>query len=142
MAEQERHGREHIGGQPGGNGPGTSGFERDVGAGDEGPASGERAWAVVAHLSGIVSSVVGPLLVMVIAGRTSAFARDQAREAVNFQFTVLGGLVAALIAFSIFIGPVLLVIVAAAAIVLSITAAVRAGRGLAWRYPFATRLVR
>jgi uncharacterized Tic20 family protein len=102
----------------------------------------ERTWAVLAHAGAVPFPVLAPLLVMVTAGRRSVFVRRQALESLNFGLTVLFATVASAILFAALIGPVLLAVVAVAAVVLPLVGAVRAGQGAPWRYPASLRLVR
>jgi uncharacterized Tic20 family protein len=103
-----------------------------------GPGAGEwpadRSAAVIAHLLGIVTSFIGPLvMVLVTRGDRTSFARSQAVEALNFQLSLL------LISIvTLGLGYVLLPV----AWVLCIVAAVSAGNGRAYRYPLTMRPVR
>lgn len=129
------------------------------------PASGgdvsaeQRQWAMFAHLSalvgGLLTSVVGgwgtfagPLIVWLIKKDTMPFVDDQGKEALNFNITV--AIIALLMALMtvmtlgigiIFTGPIL-VIVGIAWLVLTIIAAIKANEGVAYRYPFALRLIK
>lgn len=125
-----------------------------------GDASAEqRQWAMFAHLSalvgGLLTSVVGgwgtfagPLIVWLIKKDTMPFVDDQAKEALNFNITVaIIALVMTLMTVMtlgigiIFTGPIL-VIVGIAWLVLTIIAAIKANEGVAYRYPFALRLIK
>lgn len=53
------------------------------------PSSEDRMLAAVAHGLGYFTLFVGPLIMMLTAGRRSAFVRAHAKEALNFQLTVL-----------------------------------------------------
>lgn len=119
----------------------------------------QRQWAMFAHLSalvgGLLTSVVGgwgtfagPLIVWLIKKDTMPFVDDQGKEALNFNITV--AIIALLMALMtvmtlgigiIFTGPIL-VIVGVAWLVLTIIAAIKANEGVAYRYPFALRLIK
>lgn len=59
-------------------------------AGLPAPLSGsDRGWALAAHLLGLLTSFVGPLLVFLGAGRRSAYVREQAAEALNWQISFI-----------------------------------------------------
>jgi len=120
------------------------------------PAPGsaeERTWALIGHLAAFsifltgVGGIVGPLVVWLIKRDTMPFAADQAKEALNFNITV--ALVAcALLLFTIMtlgIGVLLAWPLAMALgiawFVMTIIAALKAGEGVAYRYPFTWRLV-
>ena len=112
-----------------------------------------RTWAMAAHLSALLSlavgfTFVGPLVVYLIKRDEDAFVRQQAAEALNFNLSALIYLV--VLTIVLFIGLLLIVgvllfplyIVGAIAwLVLTISAAVKAGRGEPYRYPLTIRFV-
>jgi uncharacterized Tic20 family protein len=102
-----------------------------------------RTWAIVAHAGGIVVSVLAPLVVYLVFRDRSSYLADQAREALNFQITVLVAAVVAGILTGLTLGLAspLVSLVWLANLVLCILAAVAASRGEAYRYPFAWRPV-
>lgn len=101
----------------------------------------ERLWAMLAHLSIFVLSLIGPILILVILGKRSAFVTDQSKEALNFHISVLiASLVSGLLCLVI-IGFVLLPIVIVGSMVLGVIGALRANEGIAYRYPLTLRLV-
>jgi uncharacterized Tic20 family protein len=109
------------------------------------PAPEERTWATVAHIAGIASSLVFPIIVSLVIYSVkkdeSEFVADQAREALNFQITT--ALAAILAALSIFclIGFFLVPLVALASLVFSLIGAIRAYDGKRYRYPVCLRLL-
>ncbi|KRG69053.1 DUF4870 domain-containing protein [Pseudoxanthomonas dokdonensis] len=113
------------------------------------PASGnppqeDRTLALVAHLLGIATSFLGPLIIWLISKDkpNSSFATDQAKEALNFQITLLIIYVIGIILSVILIGALINMLAWLACLVLSIIAAVKANDGVAYRYPFALRLIK
>jgi uncharacterized protein len=115
-----------------------------------------RNWAMAAHLSALVTflgipSLVGPLIVWLVKRDDHPYIAEHAREALNFQISVLiyvvAGGVLAVIGVIGTLGLGLLVIipvVIAAAIawfVLVIIASMRASSGEAYSYPLTIRLV-
>lgn len=102
----------------------------------------ERTWAMLAHLGGIVFAVVVPLIVRSTAGRSSDFVRDQATEALNFQITVVVASLISLFLWVLLVGIVMSAVVGVGALVLTVTAAVRAHSGIRYRYPVTVRPVR
>ena len=126
-----------------------------------GTASAEdKQWAMFAHLSvllgGLVTSgwagslgfFIGPLVIWQLRKDTMPFVGDQAKEALNFAITVsLACLALVILTFlSMGIGALLtiplMMIIGIAALVLVIIAAMKANEGIAYRYPFALRLVK
>lgn len=96
---------------------------------------------VLTHLAGIVFSVFPALLVWLLKRNDNAYIADQAREALNFQVTMLiAQLVSWVLAF-ILIGFVLLGLIWLANIAFCIMAAVAASKGEYYRYPFTLRLL-
>lgn len=113
------------------------------------PSSIEKNWAVGAHVGGLVApllvpfigGVVAPLVIWLMKRDELPFVADQAREALNFQITVLiAGAVCGLLSF-VLIGIPLLFALLIADLVFCILAAIKASEGVAYRYPFTLRLV-
>jgi uncharacterized Tic20 family protein len=102
--------------------------------------SGDRVGAGAAHLLPLLGiSIVGPLIMMLVAGKTSPHVRRHAVEALNFQLTVLGG---SLLLMITVVGVLLLPVLWVAAFVLSVIAGVSALAGGEYRYPLTVRLVK
>ena len=112
-----------------------------------------RNWAMAAHLSALVSALigfafVGPLIVYLIKKDEHPFVRQQAAEALNFQLSwliwaVAGG-IALMLLIVLIIGVVLIPVAIAAAIawlVLTIMAGVKASKGESYRYPLTIRFI-
>ena len=109
-----------------------------------------RTWAVLAHLGGILAyALIGwvPALVVWLAHRDrDPYVTREARAALNFQLTVLIGLV---ICQVVHVMPVIGVVgwiggiaLSVISLVLSILAALAASRGSEYRYPYSLELVR
>jgi len=139
--------------------------ENDAGVGDGATApeattlpaaqsNDDRTWALIGHLSAFsafitgIGCVIGPLIVWLVKRDTLPFAADQAKEALNFNITAI--IVAAALWIvtigTFFIGALLTVpiglLLFVAWFVLTIIAAIKANEGVAYRYPFALRLVK
>src|SRR5262249_36624518 len=65
------------------------------------PTEDERNMAVLAHASGILTWFVGPLVIWQMKKGQSAYIEDQAKEARNFQLTLLIGDVIAILIMAI-----------------------------------------
>ena len=100
----------------------------------------ENNMAMLAHILGIVISVIGPLVIYLTV-KDKPFATSQVKEALNFQITVLIAWVACAILSFIGIGFILYPAVWILNLVFCITAAMAASKGEAYKYPFAIRLV-
>jgi uncharacterized protein len=104
-----------------------------------------RNLAMLSHLSAFVMflgvpSLIGPLVAWLIK-KDDAFVADQAKEALNFNISFLIYAVAAGVSVFLLVGLVLLPAVFVAWFVLVIVAAIKAGKGETYRYPFTIRFV-
>ncbi len=104
----------------------------------------DRVVALIVHLTGIVASVIVPLIIWLVNkdNPSKAWLNDQSKEALNFQITVLiAYFVSSVLAF-IGIGVLLAFAVWVANLVLCILAGIKANEGVSYRYPFALRLIK
>ena len=118
------------------------------------PGAEERQWAMFAHLSAILGvfigglTFVGPLVIWLVKKDTMAFVDDQGKEALNFQITISIVMVALWVVtlFTILLlSPLtipLMMLVGLVALVFVVIAGIKANEGVAYRYPFAIRLVK
>ena len=104
----------------------------------------QRTMALAAHLLGIFTWFIGALVIWLINkdDPSKAFVTDQAKEALNFQITLLIIYVVGTILTVILIGALINLVAWLACIILSILAALKANEGVAYRYPFALRLIK
>ncbi|MDR1889406.1 MAG: DUF4870 domain-containing protein [Zoogloeaceae bacterium] len=103
----------------------------------------DKNLALFAHLLGIVVGFWGALIIWLIHkdNPDKAFVIRHAKEALNFQITVIiAAFVAGLLCF-VFVGFLLLPVVLIGNIVLCILAGITASKGEDYRYPIALRLV-
>ncbi len=103
----------------------------------------DKNLAMLTHLSGFVLSVVVPLIVWLMYKDRpeKAYLVSEAKEALNFQITVLIGYVICSILAIILIGIFLAKLLWIVNLVLCIVAAVKVSSEGSYRYPFALRLV-
>jgi len=101
----------------------------------------EKNIVVLTHIGGTIFSFIPALIVWLLKKDDSAYIADQAREALNFQITVLIAQVISSILIVILIGFVLMGIIWLANIIFCIIAAVAASKGEYYRYPFTLRLI-
>ena len=108
-------------------------------------SSNSRNLATLSHLSAFITfvgipSLVGPLVVWLL-NRDDPFVEQQAKEALNFNISfLLYGVVAAL-SIILLVGLIALPAVLVTWFVLVIVAAVKAGNGENYEYPFTIRFV-
>jgi uncharacterized Tic20 family protein len=103
--------------------------------------SDEKNIAVVTHITGIFFSIFPGLIVWLLKKDESPYISDQAREALNFQITLLIAYLVAGVLVFILIGFLLIFLIWLANIIFSILAAVAASRGENYRYPLSLRLI-
>ncbi len=106
------------------------------------PESEAKLWAMLAHLSGIIVPVIGPLIIMLVFGPRSPFVKKQSTEALNFQITLAIALVICVVLTVVVIGAILLPIVWIVGIIFMVLGGIKAYAGDDYRYPFALRLVK
>jgi uncharacterized Tic20 family protein len=101
----------------------------------------ERQLAFLCHLGGAFFSILVPLIIWLVKKDQSRFIDDQAKEALNFQITLLiAHFVAGLticFTFGVINGGLGIV-----GLIFGILAAVAANKGEVYRYPFALRLIK
>ncbi len=102
----------------------------------------ERLWGMLAHLGGILIGFISGLIVYLIYKDRSQYLKQQGAEALNFQLTILIGLVVSGILTVIVIGFVTYVAIAIVAVVFGILAGLAANKHENYRYPFAIRFVK
>lgn len=105
------------------------------------PTANDKNIAVLTHLGGMLFSVLPGLIVWLLKKDDNPFVGEQAREALNFQITVLIGYMAAYILVFLLIGLLLLPVIYLANLLLCIIAAVKVSKGEDYRYPLALRLI-
>ena len=118
------------------------------------PSAEERQWGLFGHLSSLaglftggIGNIVGPLIIWLVKKDSLAFAADQAKEALNFNITMLIAGVA-LVFFTLItfgVGALLTVPLGLALflywLIFTIIAAINASNGVRYRYPMTLRLV-
>ncbi len=109
----------------------------------EANTSDDRNIAMLTHLSGFILSIIVPLIVWLINKDRpeKAYLVGEAKEALNFQITVLIGYVICWILTIIVIGAFLNWLLWIINLVFCIVAAVKVSSEGSYRYPFALRLV-
>lgn len=113
------------------------------------PTADDRLWGALAHGSVLLSTFLGPLIVLALKGSSSSWVARQAKESLNFQITVFCvGVALSVVGTALSclgIGLVLLMLLiplGIAALVLPIYAAIKANDGVMFQYPVNVRLVK
>ena len=104
----------------------------------------DKTLALLTHLSGIVLCFIVPLIVWLTHRDKPdrAFLNDQAKEALNFQITMAIAYLICKVLIIILIGALLLPVVWVINLIFCILAGIKANEGVAYRYPFAIRLIK
>lgn len=105
------------------------------------PSNDEKNIATVTHLGGTVFSFIPSLIVWILKKDDSAYIGEQAKEALNFQITMLIAEFIAGLLVVILVGFLLMGIIWLVNIVFCIIAAISTSKGETYRYPFALRLI-
>ena len=113
------------------------------------PTENERTWGMLAHLSALaglvmplIGIVLGPLVVWLARRDESEFVAAHAKEALNFNISVLLGALACMLLMLVFVGFLLGTALFVAWLVMMLVAAIKASEGQTYRYPFSLRLVK
>ena len=103
-----------------------------------------RTMALLAHVLGIFTSFVVPLIIWLVKKDDDEFIADQAKEALNFHITVIiayfGVIVISVITMGI--GALLFPVLGIGVLVLGMIAGLKANDGIAYRYPCTLRLIK
>lgn len=98
-------------------------------------------WGSFAHLGGILGFLPALIIWLIFKDR-GTFTNTEAKEALNFQITLLFGYVISAILIVVVIGTFLSWVVWILGVVFSIIAFLQAKEGRHYRYPFAIRLIK
>lgn len=104
---------------------------------------GDKTAAILVHIGGILFSWLAPLIIYLVKkDDPDRFTLDHAREALNFQLTLLVAYVGCFILSFVLIGLFLFWLVMLANLVFGIIAAVKASNGIEYRYPMTIRFIK
>jgi len=106
-------------------------------------ASDSKGWAAAAHLVPLIGlSFIAPLVIWLIKRDEDEFVSFHAKEALNFQLTLLIAYVVGAITLIFVIGIIILIAAVIGGFVLMIIGGVKAAGGETWRYPLNIRFVK
>lgn len=100
--------------------------------------SDDRTWAVLSHILGWVIALVA----LLVKGNERPFVRDQAVEALNFDITLVIGMIVSIPLMLVIVGFFTFIAIAIGGLVLHIVGAVQAGKGEWYRYPINIRIIK
>ena len=98
-------------------------------------------WGSFAHLGGVLG-VLPSLIIWLVFKDRGTFTNTEAKEALNFQITLIFGYIISAILWIVFVGYLLTWAVWIVGVVFSIIAFLQAKDGKHYRYPFAIRLIK
>lgn len=103
----------------------------------------DRTIALITHLSGIIASFIVPLIIWLINKDKpeKAWITGQAKEALNFQITIILAWFVAIVLSFIAIGFLLYPVIWIGNLVFCILAGVASNKGEDYRYPVSIRLI-
>ena len=104
-----------------------------------------RTLAMIAHLLQFAGGFIGPLILYLIKKddpTTNAYAKDQMKEVLNWQFTLLIGMVISVILIIVIIGIFLYFGLIITALVFAILNSVKANKGVVARYPWSIKFIK
>jgi len=101
----------------------------------------QRILSILTHILGLFTSFIGPLVIFLIADNNKPFAKEHAKESLNFQITVILSYIISWMLVFVVIGIFGLIAVLIANLVFSIMAAVAASDNQDYRYPVSIRFI-
>jgi uncharacterized protein len=105
------------------------------------PSANDRVAAMAVHIAGIFFAFF-PSLIVYLAVTNNPWLKNQARNALNFQLTLLIGWIIAGVLMIVLIGHLVALVIEVLSLVLSVVAALRANAGESYTYPFAIELIK
>ena len=102
----------------------------------------QRLWSTLIHVGGIFLGFWSPLIGYLVLKDRGAFVRAHTATALNFQLTMLIGVVVGYVLCLILIGFLVLLAIVIVMLVFSIMAAMAANNGQPYTYPLSIQFVR
>jgi uncharacterized Tic20 family protein len=105
------------------------------------PTSDEKTMAILAHILALVAWFIAPLVIY-LAKKDSPYVTAHAKESLNFQLTMLIGVIISAVLMIVLIGFLLLWLIGIANLVFVIIATIKASENKLYRYPIAIRFIK
>ncbi|MHC4984521.1 MAG: DUF4870 domain-containing protein [Planctomycetota bacterium] len=106
------------------------------------PQQEAQQWALFCHLGAFVGGLILPLVLWLVKKDDHPFIDEQGKEAVNFQLTVLIGILISVPLCLVIVGFFFLIIITILNMVFSVLAAIAASKGEHYRYPVCIRFIK
>jgi len=97
--------------------------------------------AILTHILGLLTGFLGPLVLYLVVKPEDVFAREHAKEALNFQITLVIGFIVSFVLVFILIGILGLIVLGLMDLIFSIMGAVAASNEQEFRYPVSIRFI-
>jgi len=96
---------------------------------------GDTTLAALAHISSLVASFLGPLVILLLADDTDRLVKENAKRSLEFQIMIFIAIMISLVLIIVLIGLLLLPLIALADLILVIIATIKANDGEIYQYP-------
>lgn len=106
------------------------------------PDSNEKMLATFSHLGSVIGGFVLPLVIWLTQKDKSKFVEENAKEALNFQITLMLTFIVGAILMIIFIGILVIIAAAICGLIFGIMGAVKANEGVVYKYPMNIRFIK
>lgn len=90
---------------------------------------------VIAHVLGLIIGWIGPLIIYFVKDKSFPHSHENARHALNFQISMVIYLLVSLLLIFVFIGFVLVPLLAIFSLIVQIIAIVKSSNGEVYKYP-------
>lgn len=104
-------------------------------------SSSDYSMAMLAHVLGIIIGFIGPLVIY-MSKQEEGYVKSQAKEALNFQLTILIGYIIGWILTFIIIGMLVVWAAGIYSLIMAIIAGLAASKGEDYKYPFSIKFVK
>lgn len=99
------------------------------------PTDDEKTMGMLAHLLGIFSGFIGPLIIFITTKEKKGFVSENSRHALNFQISMVIYFVACFMLMFVLIGFILIFPLMLFGFIVEIIGSVRAYEGKVYKYP-------
>jgi len=106
------------------------------------PSKDDTNLGMLLYILALVTGFIGPLILWLVKKDSSKFVDDQGKEVLNWCITMFIGYIACFVLMFVLIGIFLMPILILTHLILTILGAIKANQGVAYRYPFALRLLK
>jgi len=106
------------------------------------PSKEECNMAMLIYILSIFTGFIGPLIIWLMKKDTSPFINDQGKECLNWCITFVICYIVSIILMFVIIGIFLMFALLILNLVFAIMGAIKSSKGIAYRYPFAIRLIK